>query len=692
MTRGAASLKTGMCGSVSSDKCVISILFSILLMLGGCATEARIEGDHAVSEHELLAVSRRPLVAYAGNQQRPADLIDAAEAMRARLDREGYPSAQVTPSPGDPPTFIIDQGPRVALGSISFTGELGLSTTELTIAAAGSPWFTSAESSAVRGRTLRALRAAGHVRATVSRAVVVWNATRTRVDLTLAVHAGTRFTLRESLLVLTPGSDSTGGWPIVQPQAAVLLDPVGAVCRPRTFSITAARVRGLLLDLGYRDVQVTTAQQLAPATGEAKVTYAVTLGAKHVLRVLTIDGGTRSARGFVHGRLHGLELGLPLSQSALDQSVTDLSITGLYRKVQAVPTAGPPAADGTVPDDVRIELRELPTQHVDFSAGYGSYERFRGGLAYIDEHLFGQGLRFAVGVEASEVGWSTSASLADPYRFGPGRRVTLDLAYDERQEPSYTHQDASAGLSFSQRFKPRLDPVPWEARTSYRFTRSYDFRIQATAPGDETDSLYTTSTIGTELRRDSRQPAIIDPDAGTLSRIGLGWSAAPLGATVDYVEATAEWSGAWSPAPWLVGTLHGACITRDPLVVDSMPIGERLFMGGASTVRSFTQDNLGPRSANGEPLGGLTSAVVNAELRWRPFPSLRQLEFATFYDLGTVDTQQWSLSAPWGEGVGVGVRYRTPVGPIRVDGAYNPGNSLGATERYALAIAIGFAF
>lgn len=673
-----------------------ALLVLLLMLLAGCAGDARIEGEHALSDRELLTIARRPLVAYAANGQRPADLIDAADSMRARLDREGYPWAQVTPrpgtEPGTPPVFTIDQGPHVALHGITFTGDTGLTTAELTAAAGCGKWYTSADAAEVRGRVTRALRAAGHLQATMTAPVVTWSDERSRADLTIAVQAGPRFTLSGSRLELVPDSDPAGHWPELLKQLTPLLDPPGTVCRPRTASASAARLRGLLLDQGYRDAQVKATQDLDSEAGQLALVFAVQPGRVHVLRSLTVDGGVRSASGFVDSRLRDLQPGKPLTQSGLDHAVTDLSLTGLYRRVQAVPTAGPPAADGTVPDDVRFELRELPTQHVDVAVGYGSYERFRGGVTYVDEHLFGQGLRFSVGVDASTVGWATTASLADPYRFGPGRRVTLDVAYDERQEPSYSHQDASAGLAFSQRFKPLADPVPWEARTGYRFTRSYDYNIEALAPGEEPDPLYTTSTVGAELRRDSRQPRIIDPDSGTNSRVGLAWSAAPLGATVDYVEATAEWSGAWSPAPWLVGTLHGAFTTRDPLVVDSMPIGERLFMGGSDTVRSFTQDNLGPRSSTGEPLGGLTSSVVNVELRWRPFESLRQLEFATFYDLGTVDPDPWSLSSPWGEGVGVGVRYRTPVGPIRVDGAYNPGNALGATSRYALAVAVGFAF
>ena len=335
----------------------------------------------------------------------------------------------------------------------------------------------------------------------------------------------------------------------------------------------------------------------------------------------------------------------------------------------------------------------MPTQHVDFALGYGTYERLRGGVTYVDEHLFGRGLRLSAEVEASMIGWGTTVALADPFRFGPGRRLTLDVEYFERQEPSFAHREASTGLSFGRRFRPQRDDAAYEARTSYRFARSEDYRIEALDPtADPSESLYTTSTVAFDLRRDSRRPRVIDPDSGTLSRIGVGWSAAPLGATVDYTELSGEWSGAWSPAPWLVTTVRGAATTRQPGVVNSLPIGERLFMGGSNTVRSFAQDDLGPRAANGEPLGGLTSAVGNLELRWRPFAGHRQLEFATFYDIGTVDPDPWSLMEPWGAGIGAGIRYRTPVGPIRFDAAVDPSDTFGAKQNYALNLTVGFAF
>lgn len=667
------------------------LLLVLVVLAAGCASQARIDGDHALSDRELMASARRPLAAYVAGRTE-ADLIDAAEAMRARLDREGYPLAEVTASAGSPPAFAVTAGPRVALEGIDFAGDTGLPSGDLLAAAAAEPWYTSATAAAVRGRVARALRGAGYLQAVVAEPVAAWSADRTRLCLVVTVQAGLRFALGATRLDLVAGSDPGGHWDALRAALTPLLDPPGSPVHPRTISSMTARLRGRLLDLGHLQAVVEASPRVQDGSALVEVPFAVSPGPVHVLRHLSVAGGARSARGFVAGRLAGLQSGQPLSQGTIDRAVTALLSTGLFRRVEAVPTPAPAAADRTVPDDLEVRLNELPTQHVDFALGWGSYERLRGGVTYVDDHLFGQGLRFSLGVEASTVGWEANASLVDPFRFGPGRRVTLDVAVLERREPSFSHQEVSTGLNSTRRFKPALDPVPWETRVGWRFARSEDYAIEAVDAGEQPEPLYTTSTLRLELRRDTREPRVIDPENGMLCRAGIGWSSPALGATVDYGELTGEWSGAWSPAPWLVVSMRGAATTRSPGVVEELPIGERLFMGGADTVRSFSQDDLGPRAANGEPLGGLTSAVANLELRWRPFPDHRELEFATFYDIGTVDPDAWSLAAPWGAGIGAGLRYRTPVGPVRFDAAVDPRDELGADQAWAMHLTVGFAF
>lgn len=661
-------------------------LLACSLLVVGCNGDARIDGEHPLSDQTLLRAARRPLQAYGGNDGKRADLIDAAEAIRARLDREGYPAAQVEAKPGTPPKFTIDTGPRAALGNMTYSGEPGLDPGVLAAAAVPGLWYSSTTAGEVRSRITRTLQAAGHLQAVVKPPLEHWNDDRTRVDLIVPVQAGPRFVITSSRIELDGEHRKLLG------QLNERLDPSGTVCQPRTAGATAARLRGLLLDLGHRGVKVQFTQRVTVEPDQIELIFAVHLGPVHTLHTLTIIGGARSARGFIVDRLDGLILGRPLDQSAMDRSITSLMTTGIFRRAELVPRSGQPQPDGTVPDDVDLQLQELPTHHVDLAIGYGTYERFRGGVTYLDDHLFGQGLRLSTSVAASTVGWDTTATVTDPIHFGIGSQVSVDTAYMERLEPSYAHRETSAGLLYAHRFSPARDPVNWDVRPSYRVTRSEDYRISATEHGDDTEPLYTTSTVRIDLRRDSRAPRAIDPESGTLSRIGLAWSAVPLGATVDYIEIGGEWSGAWSPAPWLVATSRVNGTTRNPGVVNMLPIGERLFVGGSDTVRSFTEQDLGPHAENGQPLGGLTSVVINFELRWRLHENYREIELATFYDLGMVDPDPWSLSAPWGEGIGAGLRYRTPVGPVRFDAAVVPGERRESQRKWVANLTVGFAF
>jgi translocation and assembly module TamA len=119
-----------------------------------------------------------------------------------------------------------------------------------------------------------------------------------------------------------------------------------------------------------------------------------------------------------------------------------------------------------------------------------------------------------------------------------------------------------------------------------------------------------------------------------------------------------------------------------------LPIQQRYFLGGATTVRSFYEDQLGP-TENGEPRGGLTAVEASAEVRQR---IKGELYGAVFFDYGTLDVEGFSVRSLPGFAVGAGARYYLPVGPIRFDVAYNPGELFAADARWAFQLAFGFSF
>jgi outer membrane protein assembly factor BamA len=661
----------------------------LLLALAGCDHPARVAGS-TVSEGDLLEVARRPIEAWLAQGRRPADLVDAGEAMRALLDSRGLPWARVTAIPPGSEQgellFVVEEGPLVRIGTITLSGDPGLPEADLVTAAGLGPNYATAAINAAPAQMRRRLRAAGYLTAQVAAPAVVWAEGRGRADLTFAVTAGKRLLLLRETVVVAEGPADLAA------RLEALLDPPGTPCHPRLGEEAAARLRGWLVERGHRAAAVEVRQRIDATGSGLEVELDVRPGPLHVVGAVTVEGGARSAPGFVQRHLRALVPGQPLAQGAVDRAASSLSATGIYRSVQPVVTPGDARADGAIPTDVAVKLAEEPTQRIDVAIGWGSYERLRGGVRYFDEHLFGQGLHFDAGAQVSMKGWDASIGVADPVSFGPGRRLGLDLAVEERQEPSYAHREASLTLSFAQRFRLPGDRALYEARPYYRFTGSEDFRVDAEEPYADEPERYSTSMVGLDCKRDGRRPKQVDPETGTLTRLGAAWSAKPLGAQVAFTELRADWSGTQQVAPWLVGSLRAGAATRQPQGSDDLPIGERLFLGGADSVRSFTKDDLGPRDPDGQPLGGLTSAVASCELRLRPFARRRELEFAAFYDIGMVATAPFRIEGPAGQAVGGGLRYRLPVGPIRLDYGYNPGNRLGARHPWALHLAMGFAF
>jgi translocation and assembly module TamA len=142
-----------------------------------------------------------------------------------------------------------------------------------------------------------------------------------------------------------------------------------------------------------------------------------------------------------------------------------------------------------------------------------------------------------------------------------------------------------------------------------------------------------------------------------------------------------------------------------------VPLAEKFFNGGENTVRSFHESELGPKDASGDPTGGLGFNVLSLELRQRLVGNL----FASLFgDLGNIapnrspaergnrpyDSRSEILSDTFADffkdfrpAVGVGLQYLTPVGPARVDFAFNPDkDSRRDEDDFVVHLSVGMAF
>jgi outer membrane protein assembly factor BamA len=102
----------------------------------------------------------------------------------------------------------------------------------------------------------------------------------------------------------------------------------------------------------------------------------------------------------------------------------------------------------------------------------------------------------------------------------------------------------------------------------------------------------------------------------------------------------------------------------------AIPIDERFFNGGATTVRSFGERDLGPHDNHGHPVGGEFYTVFNAEYT---FPILGELQGAVFFDAGNLLPTSEDIGLnDMRYAIGAGLRYKLPIGPIRLDYGVNP--------------------
>jgi translocation and assembly module TamA len=119
-----------------------------------------------------------------------------------------------------------------------------------------------------------------------------------------------------------------------------------------------------------------------------------------------------------------------------------------------------------------------------------------------------------------------------------------------------------------------------------------------------------------------------------------------------------------------------------------LPPDKRFYAGGSATVRGYKYQSIGPAFANGNPEGGTAMAAGSVELRQRILDDYGAVVFA---DAGQVSINATPFASPWQIGAGIGARYYTSFGPIRLDLALpvNPQPGSGSFEIY---IGLGQAF
>ena len=465
---------------------------------------------------------------------------------------------------------------------------------------------------------------------------------------------------------------------------------------PRLESELRARLERALLEEGYLDAQVEPVATQVTEDGQTTLHYHVQPGAQVNVRnvlIRRLEAGTeneaprplRTKSSFVANRLT-LGPGDLASAIERDESFERLYATGLFKTVELAFDSEP----GT-DRDLIVGLEEQPSQEVFVEPGFGTYERARLRAGWRDRNLLGTGRALRVEGLLAQRASSAEIGISDPRLFGENISGDLAVRYDERELPSFTSVQWGASLTASRVLTDRI-----QVAAIYNWRRS-DVRDAALDPSQDPDlaealDAVDISSILIGPRYDTRDRLFV-PQKGAFVRLGLEWASTLLGSEVDFIRPTLTASKFISVDPKRSGVLalsFQAGVVAPIGETNVIPLAERFFLGGSTTVRAFRENELGPEEASGGRVGGEVFGFGSIEYRQQLSGGLHA---GIFYDAGTVLRQIEDLRNPsrLRGGPGVGLRYLLPVGPIRLDLGYNV-DPRGREDDLVLHIAVGMSF
>lgn len=418
-------------------------------------------------------------------------------------------------------------------------------------------------------------------------------------------------------------------------------------------------IRSFYGSRGYADASVNTDIKDA-GPNRVTVKYQITEGGRHKVGQVNIQGNTKTKDKVIRREVP-LQPGDWFNSVELETTKARLENLQYFGDVQV---SGNPTGGNY--RDVDILVEEKNTGSVGVGAGFSSVDSVVGFLT-LEQSNFdirnpwsftGGGQRFAMSLRAGAQRSDFSVSLVEP--FFMDRRLALggDLYFRQQNFLSDVFDQSNVGGSIFIR-RPLTEKS--SLKLEYRLEEiGIDVNASAAAPFKKEDGDYIRSAVALNYLYDNRD-STLQPRKGERIDVTLGMAGGPLAGDVETVSLSAQGSKFWNLKWDSIISMKGEIAMVDA-IDDEVPIFDRLFVGGAHTLRGFEFRDIGGDRAGGEVLGGNSLAYVSLEYT---VPIIETIRAAAFYDTGFVNTAAWEL-APEDlySDVGLGLRIKLPISPV----------------------------
>jgi outer membrane protein insertion porin family len=481
----------------------------------------------------------------------------------------------------------------------------------------------------------------------------------------------------------------------------------GSGFHPILLDNTLESLRAEFAARGFSQAQVSARQDWNPEHTLVDLTFEAIPGPRQVVDRIIVRGNQRT-RGDVIRRTIDLDTGDPVSQTRLVDTERGLYQLGIFARVDVeLVRAGLDETER----DVLIRVEEGKPRSLLYGVGWDSEDQFRFMVGFSNNNLFGRAYGLRTDLRWSQTDKRFHLVVNQPYLGDYPVALTSTIFYEDEARRDRNYQVV--------RYGARTEAV--RVYGNRRVSATLDYRIvePTVDPGiasneiERRDQQYQVTSFIPNFFWDRRDDPILSTRGwSTLLQLQYAFPIPAIHTDTEFLKLFVQQTQYFNlgrPGVLVANARVGgiepykslAARPGDPLAEfpsRDIPIVERFFAGGDATHRAYDRDELGIRgqtlilSSNGKsyiPVGGNGLFLLNLEYR---FPVFGAFGGSLFFDTGNV-WPDWR-SIDFGElknGVGLGVRYVSPIGPIRAGVGWKLDREKGESA-YALFLNIGNPF
>ncbi|MCE5194519.1 MAG: outer membrane protein assembly factor BamA [Nitrospiraceae bacterium] len=591
---------------------------------------------------------------------------DNAEKLHSFYEEEGYWLAKVVPvikRVNDDEvtlTYQIDEGPKIKIKDVVIEGNKEISKKEIKKAIKTTDWwifsfitssgyYKKAEMNSDVEKIKDLYYNKGFINIAVSEPKIELNKGKDRMVITITVSEGKQYKVASVNITGYKAYKEEELKPLIELKANDVFNR--RILRQDINELTEA-----YSEKGYALASVSPEVLPDDSKLNVKITYKIEEGAVYNIGRIEISGNTKTIDKVIRREVR-LDEGDKFNSKLLKRSYERITNLQYFETVDLVPK---PKQEEKVLD-VDIKVKERPTGSISVGGGYSSVDGAMGMFDVTQGNLFGRGqyirLRSELGTRVTyyELAFRDPWFMDKPISFGASiYRTTRQYGQYDKKATGF---DVSFGKDFSEYVKGSI---------TYNFENADISNIDPDASElvKEQQGKKITSSITPGLVRDSRDN-YLDPHKGSKNAFYVTY--AGVGGDNYFVKVNLD--SAWFfPIYDNTFSIRGRYGFGEGVNGKKLPLYERYYVGGIYTIRGLGFGEGGPKDSSGDPMGGKQQILFNTEFIY-PLISELKLKGLVFFDSGMAYDSLKEAELRYT--TGLGFRWISPVGPLRIEWGYN---------------------